>query len=62
MTQTSGQWMKVNTLRTSASTLNNGHLQIRTGTVSIIRGISCTRGCWQCKDVYRLIWKTREHL
>lgn len=62
MAPTSGQWMDVHTLRASASTLNNGHLHIRTSTAGIIRDISYTRGYCQRKDVHRLIWQTCDHL
>jgi hypothetical protein len=54
--------MNVHTLRASASTLNNGHLQILTSTASIIRDISYTRSYCQHKDVHRLIWQTCDHL
>ena len=62
MMQTSGQWMEAQTLRASASTLNNGHLQILTSTTSIIRDISYKRGYCLHKDVHRFIWQTRDHL
>ena len=49
-------------LRASASTLNNGHLQILTSTASIIRDISYTHSYCMHKDVHRLIWQTCDHL